>query len=234
MEMNRNRKIAISTVVVLVLFSAYVVYDRKFKNVSTGNNNEISTTTSTTSGTKITTSETGAGYTIEQVPVNGSGGVPKPIPDLNRPVTSNTSVRVSTEAIVRATQEILPLQTTLKKNPADFNSWLNLGMYQKMAGDYIGASISWQYASKLAPTDFISLSDLGNLYAYYLNDKVKGEAYYKAAIVNGPTQGNIYIQLAEVYRDLFGDKNKALAIINQGLVKIPNDQVLLQFKQSLK
>ena len=218
----------IGIVAVALLFGIYVVLDQGLKEKSGLNKNATSTTTNI-DGTDIKTDGTG-GYTIEQVPLES--GAPQPIPDLNRPVHPAGSATVSNEAIVRATEKILPLQETLKKNPLNFYAWLDLGIYQKMAGDYEGSSISWQYASKIAPNDFISLGNLGNLYAYFLNDKVRAENYYKQAIVKGPTQSILYYQLAEVYMYLFNDKAKALATIDQGLSHIPNDASLLQLKVS--
>ena len=107
-------------------------------------------------------------------------------------------------------------------------------MAQKAGGDYQGAIISWKYASRLAPTDFISLANIGNLYAYFLHDNAQAEIYYKQAIAKGQTQAYLYTQLAEIYRDIFQDLDKAKSIIDQGLSKIPNDPSLLQFKESLK
>jgi tetratricopeptide (TPR) repeat protein len=142
--------------------------------------------------------------------------------------------KVSTEAIVLATEHIVSLQSRLKKDPSDFPAWLDLGMYQKMAGDYQGTVISWTYAGRLAPTDYISQGNLGNLYAYFLKDNAKAEMYYKKAIANNGVQAYLYVQLAEVYRDLFKDSAKALAIVNQGLVKIPNNGSLLEVKATLQ
>lgn len=232
--MTKTQKLITSIVIIAILFGGYIFFDKRSKNEqnTVAGTETNSTTTTTSSGTKITTSGNG-GYTIEQVPLSEGTGVPQPIPDLNRQVTPPGSATVSSEAKVLATQKIPPLQAELKKTPSSFNTWLELAMYQKMAGDYQGAVISWTYASKLAPGDFISLGNLGNLYAYFLNDKVKAEAYYKKAIVNGPTQENLYTQLAETYRDIFHDNVKAKAVVEQGLVKLPNNVNLLRLKASL-
>jgi tetratricopeptide (TPR) repeat protein len=130
-------------------------------------------------------------------------------------------------------QKISALQAALQKNPADFDSWINLGIYQKMAGDYTATVISWQYAGKLSPTNFISFGDLGDLSAYFLKDTVAAEKYYAQAIKNGPTQAYLYVQLAHVENEIEHDTAKALATVNAGLAKIPSDPNLLQYKAEL-
>lgn len=233
MQLTKTHKIIISVIAVAILLGVYIYFDRKSRsevNNSADYTNKVSTTTS---GAQINVQGNG-GYKIEQVPVTEGQGVPQPVPDLNRPITPEGSAKVSPEAVVRATENIPALQAQLKKNPSDFSSWLNLGIYQKMAGDYAGAVLSWQYAGKLAPTSYIPPGNLGDLYSYFLKDNIKAEMYYKQAISKGPTQTNLYLQLAEVYQYLFKDLDKARAIIDQGLSKIPNDTNLLQIKASLK
>jgi tetratricopeptide (TPR) repeat protein len=79
----------------------------------------------------------------------------------------------------------------------------------------------------------VALGNLGNLYAYYIKDNAQAENYYKQAIAKGSTQAYLYVQLGEVYRDVFKDAAKAKATADQGLAKIPNDPSLLQFKATL-
>ena len=232
MQITKTHKIIISAVAVVVLLAGYIYFDRKSKEqVTSTDTNQVATTTGQN---PVVNSKNTGKYTIEAVPLPGSSGVSQGIPDLNRSVRPTGSVAASTDAIVRATQEILPLQAKLKKDPSDFSAWLNLAIYQKMAGDYEGAVLSWQYASKIAPTDYIALGNLGNLYAYFLKDNVKSEMYYKEAISRAPMQAYLYEQLGEVYRDILKDKIKALAITELGLSKIPGDQNLIQLKASLQ
>lgn len=230
MQMTKTHKIILSIIIVALLLGAYVYLDRKSDNEQAGTN---PTATTTTSGTTVVTGGNGS-YTIEQVPLSEGQGAPQPIPNLNRAVTPSSGAIISPEAKTLATQKVSSLQATLKKDPVNYPAWMDLGMYQKMGGDYEGASISWGYAAKLALKDNISRGNLGNLYAYFIKDNAKAETYYKQAIAIAPTQGYLYIQLAEVYRDFFKDINKARTIIDQGLSKIPNDEVLLQFKASLQ
>lgn len=237
MVITKTHKILISIIVGALLFGGYIYLYEKLHtedNDQLGAENINQVVSTTTSGTKILTQGAG-GYTIEQVSINENNAIPQPIPDLNRPVTNPGSDRVSSEAIVLATKKILELQAQLKKNPDDLSAWLNLGIYQKMAGDYQGASISWQYAGRLVPASHIPFGNLGNLYAYFLKDNAKAEMYYKQAISKGPAQAYLYIQLAEVYINLIPNKlSDAKAVIDQGLKQVPNDPNLLQMKESLK
>ena len=238
MTLTKTHKIIISIIAVVILLGIYIALDRRSRresnnNVDTSQTVATSTDTTTNSNGQIKTQGTG-NYTIEQVPLSEGKGVPQPIPDLNREPVLYTGAIISPEAKTLAVEKIKSLQTQLKTKSADLPAWLDLGMYQKQVGDYDGAILSWKYASKLAPTDYISLGNLGNLYAYFLKDNGFAEVYYKQAILKGPTQAYLYTQLAEIYRDIFKDLDKARALINQGLSKIPNNPSLLQFQEGLK
>ena len=235
MQITQTHKIIISAVVIIVLLGIYIAFDRKSKqeNNTVDITQPATTTATTTSSGGIQTQGTG-GYTIEQVPIESGKGVPQPVPDLNREPVLSAGAIISPEAMALAVQKIKTLQVTLKSNPANLPAWIDLGIYQKQAGDYAGAILSWKYAGRLSPTDYISRANLGNLYAYFLKDNGQAEVYYKDAISKGPTQSYLYAQLAEVYRDVFKNLDKARAIVAQGLSKIPNDPSLLQLQASLK
>ncbi|HEY4508755.1 MAG TPA: hypothetical protein VJA47_04575 [archaeon] len=234
MEITKTHKIIISTVAVLVLLGVYIAFSKKSEAPAEPVNPTASSTitTATSSGTQIVTQGSG-GYKIEQVSLDNKKNVPQPIPDLNRPVISSGSVSVSSEAIVRATERILAMQSRLKKDPADLAAWIELGIYQKMAGDYDGVLISWGYATRLTPTNYVAFANLGDFYAYFIKDATKSETYYKKAISVAPKQAYLYTQLADVYRYVFKDLVKAKAIIDQGLSQIPDDPNLLQMKAVL-
>jgi len=234
MQLTKTHKIIISIVALAILLAIYVSFNGKSRKgqEQSANGDQISTSTTVGSNNIEITSE-GGGYKIEQVPITEGKGVPQPMPDLSRPISFDASISLTPEIKTMITERITGMQTELKKDASNFSAWLDLGTYQKMAGDYAGTILSWEYASRLAPTDHISLGNLGNLYAYFLKDSVKAETYYKQAIVKGPMQVYLYVQLAEVYRDIVKDSTKALATVNAGLLKIPNDPSLLQLKSSL-
>jgi tetratricopeptide (TPR) repeat protein len=233
MQMTKQNKIIISAVAVVVLLGVYILMDRRSK-VDEGapqvTDGTISTTTSV-GDIKVTASN--PNYTIKQVQLNEGKTLPQPVPDLSRPVTFG-NVSLMAEEKTAVTAKITQLQTELKKDANNPSAWLDLGVYQKMTGDYQGALISWEYAGKLIPENYIPWANIGDLYAYYLHDNAKAESYFKKAIANGPTQSSLYVRLAEMYRDVLSDTAKAKAIVEQGLVKIPNDPNLLQLQASLK
>jgi tetratricopeptide (TPR) repeat protein len=240
MQLTKTHKIIISIAVLAILLGIYITYDRKsqknleqFKNTDTSQTSSATTTATNGSGIQVNTQGTGT-YTITQVPITEGKGVPQPIPDLSRPVVFGNSVSLTPELKLSVTAKINELQTELKKNPANLPAWLDLGIYQKTAGDYQDAVLSWKYASLLAPTDYVSLGNIGNIYAYYIKDNAQAESYYKQAITKGQTVSYLYAQLFEVYRDVIKDTVKARTILDQGLAKIPNDPNLLQLQASLK
>lgn len=233
MEITKTHKIIISVLSVAILFGLYIFFTKKGDNTTpmVPNQNETATTTTGADG-QVKVGGNG-NYTIEQVPVNEGRVLPQPVPNLDRAVTVYAGAIIAPEAKALAVTKVKELQTLLKKDNWNAEAWIYLGMYQKQGGDYEGAVLSWKYVGKLAPTDFISVANLGNLYAYFIKDNAQAEVYYKKAIANAPTIAYLYTQLAEVYRDVFKDLTKARAIVNQGLTKIPNDPNLLQLKASL-
>ena len=232
MNFTKTEKIVAIIIISCVILGLLFYLTRNSKRTE---ENPANLTQATTTKTGINVVTEGNGdYKIEQVPINDNKEAPQPIPDLDRPIIVSSGVIVSPEAKVLADEKVKSVQKMLKGNPSYFDAWLDLGMYQKMGGDYKGAAISWQYAGKLFPSAYTPSGNLGNLYAYFLNDNAKAEMYYKEAISKGPTQAYLYTQLAEVYRDIFYDKVKALGLINQGLSKLPNDPNLLRMKASLQ
>ncbi|HRH26757.1 MAG TPA: tetratricopeptide repeat protein [Parcubacteria group bacterium] len=229
MEMTKTQKvISLIVFIVILILGVYMVMNKKTNKTETENTNA-----STTEQVIIDElSKNNPNYTIEQVPITEN--VKKiPVPDLNRAVVFDSKLVFTPEVKTMITSKIVGLQTQIKADPNKLLPWIDLGMYQKMAGDYEGAKISWKYVSEKAPTDFISRGNLGFLYAYHLKDNAMAEMYYKEAISKDPKQTYLYIQLAEAYRDVFGDISKAKAIIEQGLKVIPNDPALSDFKKNL-
>jgi len=224
MQINKIQTIFIGLGIVLLALG--FVFYKNFSAPSSSVNNST-----TTPKVTVIKDENGNEYIVEEVPV-----VPNDIavPDLNRKVVFGSSVSLDENTRKIVSDKIAVLQSELKKDSKLLSKWLDLGLYQKMAGDYTGASLSWEYVSKVATTDYISLGNLGDLYAYYIKDKIKSENYFKRAIANGPTQTYLYAQLSGVYKDVFGDLVKARSIIDQGLSKNPNNPNLLETKENLK
>jgi hypothetical protein len=234
MIFTKTHKIIISAVAVIILLGIYVTFDRKSKTESENKVMDIVQTATTTDKSDITNTS-GVTYKIEPAEIKEVKRVLMQVPDLDRPVTkSPLAVNVLEKDILVATQKIKGLQTLLKTDSTNFPNWMDLASYQKMAGDYDGAILSWRYASELKPTDFVSVANIGNTYAYYLKDNAQAEMYYNEAISKGPTAVYLYVQLAGIYTDIFKNPTKAKALVAQGLLKVPNDPELLQLQESLK
>lgn len=216
-----QRILAVAGLIVVILLGVYFIYNSHSKNINT--QFDTSTNTSSTTANVQNNSTTGS-YKIEQVALSNNG-----TPDLNRPIVYG---KVSDDAKRVSTEKINTIISYLKKDPAVWDNWINLGIYQKMAGDYQGTVLSWVYASKIAPNDFVSLGDLGDLYAYFLKDSKLSIQYYNMAITKSPSQAYLYIQLAQVYRDVVGDPEKSKGTIEQGLSQLPNDPNLKAFLDS--
>jgi len=219
MEMTNKNKIILGVAAVLILLALYFVFDGKSKTSEVVENTEP---VATSTGNITEYNVDGVTYQVEKL--DPASSIPKPIPDLNRVLVKSPKATAVTESdIASASKKIKELQDFLKDNPSVFPAWLDLGAYQKSAGDYDGAIISWEYASKLFVTDSVSLGNIGSLYGYHINDMAMSELYYKKAISRAPGQSYLYAQLSEVYLYIGKSEAKAKAILNEGLKAIPND-----------
>lgn len=232
--MSKNQKIILAAIIILLILGAYYRINKNKVEVASDSQNQATTTVSAATTTNTVSANTTkvAGYTVEQVPVTPTKKT-VPMPDLNRPVTFASNLVFTDEVKAMVTAKIKGLQDQIRADKTKLLPWIDLGMYQKMAGDYEGARISWKYVSEAAPNDFLSRGNLGNLYAYYLKDNAMAETYYKDAISKDTKQIYLYIQLAEVYKDVFHDTDKSKLIIDQGLKVNPGNQALIEFKNSL-
>lgn len=224
MQSNKYKWIILLALVLLV--GVYFVFDNKPEEITSITKDNATSTPS------ISFDGSSGDYKIEQLPNGGANNVS--VPDLNRKVVFGKGIEFDDNVKKIITEKILNLQTALKKDSRDLASWLDLGIYQKMAGDYEGAVLSWKYVSLVSDNDYISLGNLGDLYGYYIVDKNLSVDYYKKAIKRGPTQVYLYTQLSDVYKNVFKDLYLANVIIDEGLKNNPNDKILLQYKASLK
>lgn len=230
MQLTKIHKILIGILTAVILIGLYMTFTKKIEAPVEKVSDTASSTTTTIPGTNLTFQNDGK-YTVTQVPVETKKSIPTP--DLNRPVVFGSSVSLSDDVKKIVTDKIVGLQAALKKDPKSVSTWIDLGTYEKMAGDYSASVLYWKYAADIS-NDFVSLGNLGNLYAYYLKDNGQAEVYYKKALSRGPTQNYLYVQLSEVYRDVFKDITKARAILEEGLKKIPNDSALLEAQKNLQ
>jgi hypothetical protein len=185
-------------------------------------------TTIDVSGIKLEGEGTGV-VSIERVPGGTSSGVPQPIPNLDVPAITKADLPQNIKEILSA--NIKRYSDLLKKDPSVYDNWINLGLQLKIANEFERTRDAWEYASKLAPSSIVSFINLGDLYGYYLKRPDLAEARFRTALKNDPAQLGIYLRLADFYQDVVKDESKVSAIIDQGLVKFPDNPELLKYKK---
>ncbi|MBI4276555.1 hypothetical protein HY629_01810 [Candidatus Uhrbacteria bacterium] len=149
----------------------------------------------------------------------------KAIPDLSRPIPVH--VRPKERA------EMERLSSELKNNLSNAALWLELGLYRKESGDYEGAQQAWEFGYKLQPENSVIADNLGVLYGYYLKNGLKSEEFFLAAIAREPHSIHLRLRLFELYRDVFQDKDKARASIEDALKDNPGSEQLTALLREL-
>lgn len=151
----------------------------------------------------------------------GDGELPDmPIPDLTRPINMSDDVLIS---IAEETEKrITELSESLKQNPDSLSGWIELGLLRKSIDDFEGAKDAWEYASALRPKNSVSFVNLGDLYAYYLDDAEAAEENFLLAIENNIEKIIFpYVKTFEFYRDIVKDDDAARAIAERVMEEIP-------------
>lgn len=114
----------------------------------------------------------------------------------------------------------------LKETPENAALWAQLGFYRKGVEDYKGAREALEYSLTLNPLNAVATDNLGVVYAYYLPDPLKAEAYFLKALALEPDASFRYLRLFELYKYLLKDEVKANAILERGLKAIPGEPSL--------
>lgn len=152
------------------------------------------------------------------------------VPDLDRPIVFSANVSQSQQTLI--TKKIEEIVAVLRKNSDAFNSWVGLGIERKAAGDYEGARDAWEYASAIRPSNSVSFGNLGDLYAYYLRDPHKAEQRFLTAVKNDPSMTYLFVQTADFYVSVLGNRSKAVAFLQQALRDNPRNQDLKKVLES--
>ncbi len=127
-------------------------------------------------------------------------------------------------------QQILDAAGSIDVNPDVLDSWLQLGLYKKVIGDFEGARDAWEYASVIRPQNVVSFKNLGELYWRYFPDFTKSEANFRAAIQNEPRYIDSYISLSELYRYSYKEKaGLADDALLEGLQNNPGSRDLIAY-----
>lgn len=126
----------------------------------------------------ISTSTRAGGYTVTPETVTVVSR-----PDYKAPIIFSASLSADAKAAIEA--QFSDIQTTLGKDPMNFEAWMRLGTLHKIAGDYKAAEAIWIYAGKQW-TAYEPHANLGDLYLNFLRDYPKAEVEFKAALGLNP------------------------------------------------
>lgn len=206
-------------------------------NKKSGGAGSVSTSTPTTTASTTTihlgngVSVTGAAGSIEAVPTST---VQPPALSTNIIIASNTTLPPDAQTVLKSDETALISQ--IKKDPTRVDLWLKLGVYRKMAGDYAGAIVAWNYVAAAAPSSasYVAYGNLGDLYMNFQVNYPKAEANYKAAITIKPTVIDYYKDLYILYTSFYKtNQGQANAVVAQGLKANPGNADLLQLQSQL-
>lgn len=171
-------------------------------------------------------------FKVEEVKQTSTNTIDyKKYPNLNVPINFSGDINDETKQLLIS--KIEETKSKIVTNPSSLSLWLDLGMYFKIAGDFNNAKIYWEHLLKLSPNDVTTLSNLADLYAFYLKDSKIAITYYKKAIENSPKSAELYVKLADVYFTVLSDKENAISVIDQGLKVLPDSQLLKQTRDNL-
>ncbi len=228
MSTHDRTSIIVGIIIVIVLVLGFLAWqERAGTQASIPSTATTTSATSSSGGNVISISPSGkvtgpAGYTITEIPV---GSDAPQAPNYKAPLVFASTVPADQQAQLQ--QAFAAAQATITKSPQDFNSWIELGLVRKEAGDYTGAAADWQYMSALYPTNVVSNANLGDLYTNYLPNYPKAAAAFKAQIANDPTDEYIYIDLYDLYTTHYPQSSSTIvALLKQGLAAVPGDAQL--------
>lgn len=208
--MSTSRAVIIFCIVLVLLAGAFVLYTQE---------DELPTPPDTFAKfSDLNPGETrdAGGYTIERLP--DAPSTSRPAPSLGeappRPADFDSAAYKQLSENWQVTIE------ALKKDPQNFNAWMNISSYRGMLGDYKGSAEVLEYmASAFAPAWQVQ-ANLGNMYASYLADIPRAITHYEKAIELLPTNASLYRSLFELH-----NKNKnttaAVAVLKTGIEKQP-------------
>lgn len=134
-------------------------------------------------------------------------------------------------AIEQKRGDLKVLAAVLNANPmgsGGVDDWIAVGVTKKFFNDYEGTRDAWEYAGVLYPANALSFANLGNLYAFYLNDPVKAEFNFRKAINNDPYQPGYYLNLADFYKTAYvSKKSEAPEVLLEGISVIKDVNLVL-------
>ncbi len=132
-------------------------------------------------------------------------------------VKANLSATAKEQAISKINENI----TAIKQNYDFDKSWLELGSYRQLIGDYEGAVEAWNFLTIIRPKDFVAFHNLGSLYGFELHNYPKAEENFLKAISNNPQDVDAYSQMVTIYQTY--QPSQIDPFLLQGTKASPND-----------
>lgn len=160
-------------------------------------------------------------YTIEVVPTIDIKSIQ---PNLDRSIQFSASIPADARVIIE--KKVADIVTRLKADPMRADDWFSLAVWYHTANDYEGARDVWLFLLKVtkAPDNAVVYDNLGKLYKFSLKDFPKSESYFKQSIAANPKSITPYIELFELYRDLYKtNTTAAIDILTTASVKFPDN-----------
>mgnify|MGYP001612609828 FL=1 len=164
----------------------------------------------------------GATSTIQVLPGDRSL-LPKPIPSLTRAfIPPSPEFNAQAKKILEDKYAVYVKELTV--NPSNINTWLQIGILQRMVHDTAGALESWLYASRLNSKAAVPHKNLADLYMYDIHDNVKSESEWKIAIALDTKDTTAYRGLFDLYRLAYTEKaSLAPGVLLSGLKVTPDN-----------
>lgn len=112
----------------------------------------------------------------------------------------------------------------------DTSAYIDIGFYENELGDKDGAIAAYKAGIKADPKNELMLSNLAHIYEDQ-KDYANAERYYKQIISVNPKNARAIVDLGNMYRFYFKDRQKDIldAVEVKGLAVNPNDLNLLIF-----
>ena len=212
-----KKQILLRVLIVLVLLGSlsYIVY-KDYKQVNNANAPFVNSSATSTVAANTASKPALVATSTNPYKVPEKPALIAPTPDLNRSYNppENFSDSKKNELKKRYSDEVL----SLKKDPEQINTWFDLAILRKTAGDYEGARDIWIFTSKVWPQIPVSFIGLGDVYTFNLKDLPKAEENLKIAVLISPQDASMYARLSEFYRFRYPEKkSEALPTLLSGL-----------------
>jgi tetratricopeptide (TPR) repeat protein len=225
--MTNQRKNILTFVFLLILVGLVLtyVYSDLRKSDVTGNQ---SGSDKTATGQILLGDDTTGSYKVSVVSTDEPKVTAKSfkMPALDLPLKNYSNLD---DAVFKlATQKIDEITKNLKKDPRDELSWLGLGIYRKMLGDYTGAVDILNYLNLVWPNDYVPYNNLADLYQYYIKNYPLAEKNWLKVIELKPDYIQAYESLNGLYASLLPNRvSEALPILLKGLKNNPKSVELM-------